>query len=34
MTADNSIAQSTPVSGMTACLHGLKQRVKRYHGVG
>jgi pyruvate/2-oxoglutarate dehydrogenase complex dihydrolipoamide acyltransferase (E2) component len=31
---DNSIAQSTPVSGLAAYAHGLKQRAQRHHCVG
>ena len=34
MTLDNSIAQSMPVSGMLAYVHGLKQRAKRHHCIG
>jgi pyruvate/2-oxoglutarate dehydrogenase complex dihydrolipoamide acyltransferase (E2) component len=31
---DNSIAQSTPLIGMGAYVHGLKQRAQRHHCVG
>ena len=34
MTPDNPIAQSTPLSGLTAYAHGLKQRAKRHHCLG
>jgi pyruvate/2-oxoglutarate dehydrogenase complex dihydrolipoamide acyltransferase (E2) component len=31
---DNSIAQSTPLTGLSAYGHGLKQRAQRHHCVG
>jgi pyruvate/2-oxoglutarate dehydrogenase complex dihydrolipoamide acyltransferase (E2) component len=34
LAADNSIAQSTPVTGLAAYAHGLKQRAQRHHCVG
>jgi pyruvate/2-oxoglutarate dehydrogenase complex dihydrolipoamide acyltransferase (E2) component len=34
LTADNTIAQSTPVNGLAAYAHGLKQRAKRHHCIG
>jgi pyruvate/2-oxoglutarate dehydrogenase complex dihydrolipoamide acyltransferase (E2) component len=34
MIDDNAIVQSTPVAGMLAYVHGLKQRAKRHHCVG
>lgn len=34
MTTDNSIAQSTALTGMAAYVHGLKQRAQRHHCVG
>jgi pyruvate/2-oxoglutarate dehydrogenase complex dihydrolipoamide acyltransferase (E2) component len=34
VTTDNSIAQSTPLTGLGAYVHGLKQRAQRHHCVG
>lgn len=34
MVTDNSIARSTPVSGLAAYAHGLKQRAQRHHCIG
>ena len=34
MTTDNPIAQSTPLTGIGAYVHGLKRRAQRHHCVG
>lgn len=34
MTTNNSIAQSTPVTGLAAYTHGLKRRAQEHHCVG